>query len=207
MAAGRARPGLVTGPDQRIALKPIPQLANAITAMRIALAPVLILLLKAEDYRTALVVFLIAGISDSLDGLIAKRFNQMSRLGAILDPAADKILLVSAYVMLTYVGQIPFWLMLSVAFRDLLIVGGYLLYTSLVRSVQMRPSYLSKLNTFMQIALVVAILAQQAGLVSLASLVQVLIYGVLATTVSSGVHYVWIWIVMKEIEPAEAPRE
>lgn len=207
MAAGRVRPGLVTGPDQRIALKPIPQLANAITAMRIALAPVLILLLKAEDYRTALVVFLIAGISDSLDGLIAKRFNQMSRLGAILDPAADKILLVSAYVMLTYVGQIPFWLMLSVAFRDLLIVGGYLLYTSLVRSVQMRPSYLSKLNTFMQIALVVAILAQQAGLVSLASLVQVLIYGVLATTVSSGVHYVWIWIVMKEIEPAEAPRE
>lgn len=188
-------------------MKPIPQLANAITAMRLALVPVLILLIKAEDYRTALVVFLIAGISDSLDGLIAKRFNQMSRLGAILDPAADKILLVSAYVMLTYVGQIPFWLMLIVAFRDLLIVGGYLLYTSLVRSVQMRPSYLSKLNTFMQITLVVAILAQQAGLFALAPLVQALIYAVFATTVSSGVHYVWIWIVMKEIEPAETPRE
>jgi cardiolipin synthase len=108
--------------------------------------------------------------------------------------------------MLTYVGQIPFWLMLSVAFRDLLIVGGYLLYTSLVRSVQMRPSYLSKLNTFMQIALVVAILAQQAGLFSGASLVQLLVYAVFATTVSSGVHYLWIWVVMKEIEPAETPR-
>jgi cardiolipin synthase len=188
-------------------LKPIPQLANAITALRIALAPVLILLLKGEDYLHALVVFLIAGISDSLDGLVAKRFNQMSRLGAILDPVADKILLVSAYVMLTYVGQIPFWLMLSVAFRDLLIIGGYLLYTSLVRSVQMRPSYLSKLNTFMQITLVVAILAQQAGLFALTPVVQALIYAVFVTTVSSGVHYLWIWIVMKEIEPAETPHE
>ncbi len=188
-------------------MKRIPQLANTITATRIALAPVLILLLKGEDYLHALVVFLIAGISDTLDGLVAKRFNQITRLGAILDPAADKILLVSAYVMLTYLGQIPFWLMLSVAFRDLLIVGGYLLYTSLVRSVQMRPSLLSKLNTFMQIALVVAILAQQAGLMPLASLVQGLIYVVFATTVSSGLHYLWVWVVMKEIEPAEAPRE
>lgn len=201
-------PGPVIGPDQRIKrLKRIPQLANTITATRIALAPVLILLLKSEDYLHALVVFLIAGISDTLDGLVAKRFNQITRLGAILDPAADKILLVSAYVTLTYLGQIPFWLMLSVAFRDLLIVGGYLLYTSLVRSVQMRPSYLSKLNTFVQITLVVAILAHQAGLLPLASVVQGLIYVVFATTVSSGIHYLWVWVVMKDIEPAEAPRE
>ncbi len=200
--------GPATGPDQRKKrLKRIPQLANTITAARIALAPVLILLLKSEDYLHALVVFLIAGISDMLDGLVAKRFNQITRVGAILDPAADKILLVSAYVMLTYLGQIPFWLMLTVAFRDLLIVGGYLLYTSLVRSVQMRPSHLSKLNTFMQIALVVAILAQQAGLMPLAALVQGLIYVVFATTLSSGLHYLWVWIVMKEIEPAERFRE
>jgi len=132
-------------------------LPNTITLSRIALAPVFILVLKDGDYLTALAVFLIAGISDGLDGFIAKRFNLTSRLGAILDPAADKILLISAYVMLTVMNHIPFWLMLTVAFRDFLIIGGYLVYTSLMGAVQMRPSYLSKLNTFMQISLIISL--------------------------------------------------
>ncbi len=178
-------------------------LPNLITLSRIALAPVLILLLKEHDYAMSLVVFLVAGVSDGLDGFIAKRFNLTSRLGAILDPVADKILLLSAYVMLTLLEDLPFWLMLTVVFRDLLIVGGYLVYTSMIGSVQMRPSHLSKLNTFMQIALVIAILAQQAFSLVYPALVEALVYAVLITTVASGLHYVWIWGVQKEEQKPE----
>lgn len=183
-------------------------LPNLITLARIALVPVLILLLKDQDYAAALIVFVIAGVSDALDGYLAKRLNVQSRLGAILDPAADKLLLVSAYVMLTLLGHIPFWLVLVVVFRDLLIVGGYLLYTSHAGPVTMRPSIISKLNTLMQIALVAVILAQQAaGMAWLP--VEALIYTVLATTVVSGAHYLWLWLIKKDIEAAhteEKPR-
>jgi len=178
------------------------QLPNAITLSRIALVPVLILTLKGQHFGAALVVFLLAGVSDALDGFLAKRLNMTSRLGAILDPAADKILLVSAYVMLTVLEYIPFWLMLGVAFRDLLIVGGYLAYTSLYGPVAMRPSNLSKLNTVMQIALICVILAQEAANLAFPGVVRALVYTVLATTVASGLHYLWIWGAMKDIAPA-----
>jgi cardiolipin synthase len=176
------------------------QLPNLITLARIALAPVLILFLKDADYASALIVIVIAGVTDGLDGLIAKRFNAVTRLGGVLDPLADKILLVSAFVMLTILEQIPFWLMLTVVFRDFLIVGGYLAYTSLVGPVHMRPSYLSKVNTFMQILLVVVLLTVRAGALPWDDLVTALTWVVLGTTVASGVHYLWIWIVMKDIE-------
>jgi cardiolipin synthase len=178
------------------------QLPNLITLSRIALVPVLILLLKDQEYAAALIVFMIAGLSDGLDGLIAKRWGLTSHLGAVLDPLADKILLVSSYVMLTLLGHVPFWLMLSVVFRDLLIVAGYLVYTTLVGAAQMSPSRLSKLNTLMQIALIVVILTQQALALSYPLLTDALIYAVLATTVASGAHYLWIWGVMKEVKPA-----
>jgi len=178
------------------------QLPNLITVSRIALAPVLILLLKEQNYAASLGVFVIAGISDGLDGFIAKRFHLTSRLGSILDPLADKTLLVSSYVMLTFLNQLPFWLMLTVAFRDLLIIGGYLVYTSMVGPVQMRPSWLSKFNTLMQILLVIVILAQQALALVYTPLVNILIYAVLFTTCASGVHYIWVWGVMKDVEPA-----
>jgi cardiolipin synthase (CMP-forming) len=176
------------------------QLPNLITISRIALVPVLILLLRDEQYAASLAVFVIAGVSDGLDGFIAKRFHYQSRLGSILDPIADKILLLCSYVMLVLLNHIPFWLMLTVVFRDLLIVGGYLVYTSMIGPVQMNPSWLSKFNTFLQIALVIIILGQQAlGLVYV-PLVELLIYGVLLSTVTSGVHYLWIWLVMKDVE-------
>ena len=181
----------------------ISQLPNLITISRIALAPVLILLLKDQEYAASLAVFVIAGVSDGLDGFIAKRFHFESRLGSILDPLADKTLLVSSYVMLTLLNHLPFWLMLTVAFRDLLIIGGYLVYTSLVGPVQMRPSWLSKFNTVMQIALVMLILAQQALHLVYPPLVEALIYAVLLTTVASGLHYLWVWLVIKEVEPVK----
>lgn len=176
-------------------------LPNALTLSRIALAPLLILALKDQRYALALVIFLVAGITDAADGYLAKRLNVISRLGAILDPAADKILLISAFVMLTLLGHIPFWLMLSVVFRDLLIVGGYLAYTSLIGAVQMQPSPVSKLNTVVQIGLVALILAQQAGVLSLSGLIELMVYMVLVTTVASGAHYVWLWGIQREMKP------
>ena len=185
----------------------ISQLPNLITISRIGLVPVLILLLKEEEYAASLAVFVIAGVSDGLDGYIAKRFNFVSRLGSILDPMADKILLLSSYVMLMMLDHIPFWLMLTVAFRDLLIVGGYLIYTSMIGPVQMNPSWLSKFNTFLQISLVIIILGQQAFDMVYAPLVEVLIYGVLLSTVASGLHYLWIWLVMKDVELVKEPHD
>ncbi len=182
-------------------------LPNAITISRIALVPVLILALKDQHFGAALAVFLAAGMSDALDGFLAKRLKLTSRLGAILDPAADKILLVSAYVMLTILEYIPFWLMLSVAFRDLLIVGGYLAYTSLYGPVAMRPSYVSKFNTVAQIALVSVILIQEAANLAFPLLVEGLVYLVLITTVASGAHYLWTWGFMKDIAPVPGAPE
>jgi cardiolipin synthase len=179
-------------------------LPNVITLARIALVPVLILLLKDQDYVAGLIVFVIAGASDALDGYLAKRLNVQSRLGAILDPVADKLLLVSAYVMLTVLGHIPFWLVLVVVFRDLLIVGGYMLYTSHAGPVKMRPSILSKLNTLMQIALATLVLAQQAAGLDWPLTIHVLVVAVLITTVVSGAHYLWSWMIKKDIEPAQS---
>lgn len=146
----------------------------------------------------ALLLFLAAGVSDALDGFIAKKFNFESKFGAMLDPVADKILLVSSFVMLTLLGHLPFWLLVIVVFRDILIVGGYLLLVTLRESVQMRPSIVSKINTLFQICLVGLVLAQLAGWVELAPLREFLIVSVAATTVLSGIHYVWVWGFGKE---------
>jgi len=175
-------------------------LPNLITLARIALVPVLILLLKDQNYAAGLLVFVIAGASDALDGFLAKRLNVQSRMGAILDPVADKLLLVSTYVMLTLLGHIPFWLVLVVVFRDLLIVGGYVLYTSHAGPVKMRPSILSKLNTLMQITLATLVLAQLAAGLNWPLMVDALVVAVLVSTVASGAHYLWSWMIMREIE-------
>ena len=187
-------------------MKPLSSLPNAITLGRIALTPVFILFLKDQDYATALAIFLIAGFSDGLDGFIAKRYNLITRLGGLLDPLADKILLVSAYVMLSLLDKLPFWLVLSVTFRDLLIVGGYLVYTSLVGPVRMRPSRLSKINTVAQVVLIIAVLVDAAALFTMPLTVTTLIYVVLATTLASGLHYLWVWGIMKDIEPMRGRR-
>jgi len=182
------------------------QVPNLLTLSRIALVPVLILVLKDRDYVAALWVFLFAGISDGLDGWIAKRWRYTTRFGAILDPVADKFLLVTSYVMLMLLDLLPFWLVLTVAFRDLLIIGGYLAYTSMVGAVKMDPSQLSKLNTLAQIMLVLVVLVHEASGFNYPLLLDALVLIVFVTTVASGVHYVWIWGVLKEMKPAKAAR-
>jgi cardiolipin synthase len=125
----------------------ITTIPNIITMFRIATVPVLIILLHEHEYGWAFLVFLVSGISDGLDGFIAKRFDMASELGAILDPLADKALIFSSYLMLMLLGDLPFWLFLTVIFRDVLILAGSLIYVAFYGQVKMAPSYLSKLNT------------------------------------------------------------
>jgi cardiolipin synthase len=179
-------------------------LPNLLTVWRVAAAPVLVLLLKDQAYALALVVFILAGISDGLDGYIAKRFGCESRLGAILDPVADKLLLISCFGMLTFLEHLPFWLLVVVVFRDVLIVGGYLMLVTLNGSVTMNPSNVSKINTAVQILLIVFVLAELAGWLAVPPVIDVFILIVTVTTVWSGAHYVWFWGFRRD---AEATRQ
>lgn len=177
---------------------------NLITLFRIATIPVLILLLRDQQYAWALFVFAVSGISDGLDGWIAKRWNMSSQLGAILDPLADKALIFCSYLMLMLLGDIPFWLFLAVVFRDVLILVGTMLYFLLNGQVKMSPSLLSKLNTFTQLVLVVFILVQRAFMLDYPVATEYLLYATFVTTVLSGVHYLWTWIIRHELEPLDA---
>ncbi|RBP51551.1 CDP-alcohol phosphatidyltransferase family protein [Arenicella xantha] len=166
---------------------------NLLTLARIGLVPWLVVLLQETQYGWSLAVFIIAGVSDALDGFIAKRFNAATHLGAILDPLADKALLVSAYVMLSVMEVIPFWLMVVVVFRDIIIVGGYLVMVLFFGSVKMQPLKISKLNTFTQITYIVIILSTLAWQIQIADWLPWFNYAVLATSVISGIAYVYIW--------------
>ena len=168
---------------------------NFITLVRIAMVPVFILVLLEERYLAAMILFLIAGITDGLDGYVAKRYHLVTRLGAILDPVADKLLLISAYILLTILGHVPMWLLLSIVFRDLLLVNGFIIHTAIFGPLQMKLSLLSKVNTVFQIILIVSILTEQAGADILVAVTNVLILAVMVTTVGSCLHYIWIWSV------------
>ncbi|GGZ98895.1 CDP-diacylglycerol--glycerol-3-phosphate 3-phosphatidyltransferase [Arenicella chitinivorans] len=168
---------------------------NLLTLARIGLVPWLLVLLQESEFGWSLAVFVIAGITDGLDGYIAKRFNARSKLGAILDPVADKALLVSAYVMLSVMGLIPFWLMVAVVFRDVVIVGGYLIMVLFFGAVQMQPLKISKLNTFFQISYIGLALCALAWQLQLSTLIHWVGYLVLVTSVVSGLAYVYIWSV------------
>lgn len=155
------------------------------------------MLLNYQMFTWALAVFVLAGITDGLDGYTAKRFQQQTRLGAILDPVADKVLLVSCFIVLTVMGFLPFWLLVVVAFRDIVIVGGYLLLVILEGGVSMRPSRISKLNTLFQICLVAAVLVRLALELDLTLVLWILIALVTATSIGSGAHYVWHWAFLR----------
>ena len=166
---------------------------NVLSMLRMSLAVPSALLLLQEWYNAALLIFLVAGLSDALDGYLAKRFGWRSRLGSILDPLADKILLVTNYIVLGWLGSIPVWLVVAVISRDVIVVSGALAYHARFGRYEMAPTMASKVNTTVQIVLVVVVVAS-LGLLSLPDwIVDGLIYGVLATTVWSGVDYVWTW--------------
>lgn len=168
-------------------------LPNLISGMRILLVLPTVWALLHEQYGTALFLFFVAGVSDALDGYLAKRFDWTSRLGSILDPLADKSLLVSCYLVLGWQGWLPLWLVLAVLVRDLVIVLGAAAYHLLVGSVEMAPSLVSKVNTVLQIVLVLMVIAALGVLPIPQELVTATIYLTATATVLSGIDYVWTW--------------
>ena len=166
------------------------QLPNFLTLLRIVMVPVVIVLLYQREYSYALFIFTLAGVTDGLDGWIAKRYRLQSALGAMLDPIADKLLLVSTYAMLAMLGDIPFWLLVLVLFRDLLIVGGYWILVAMERKADIAPIWVSKFNTFFQILLVVLVLIDRSGWVVLNGLISATVVVVVVTSISSGYAYV-----------------
>jgi cardiolipin synthase len=132
---------------------------NLITLARILLVPVVVWAIASGHMLFAFLLFAAAGVSDAVDGFLAKRFGMASELGAYLDPLADKVLIVSIYVALGIVDALPRWLVILVVSRDLLIVGGVLFSWLLNKPVSVRPHLVSKINTAMQLLLVGLVLA------------------------------------------------
>ena len=134
-------------------------LPNIITLGRILLVPVIVWAIASNQMAIAFVIFVVAGVSDAIDGFLAKRFNMTTEIGALLDPVADKALLVSIYVTLGISGDIPRWLVILVVSRDFMIVGAVIISWILENPVPMKPLMVSKLNTVAQVAFAALILA------------------------------------------------
>ena len=172
---------------------PWSQIPNAICILRMLMIWPTLAALSSARYGEALVWVCLAGFSDALDGYLAKRFNWRTRLGGLLDPLADKLLLVSVYATLGYLRLVPWWLVAVVIGRDLVIVAGGLTYNLLVGPVQPEPSRPSKLNTLTQLLYLVAVIGRQVIAVMPAAAATALGAGVLVTSVVSGLDYVIRW--------------
>lgn len=166
---------------------------NSITLIRIALVPVAAYYLWEQDYATAFVVFLSVAVSDFLDGALARRLNQISALGATLDPMADKLNMVSATLMLALHGELPLWLAAAIVVRDVIIVVGAVAYRYKLGRVEIAPTRLSKVNTFFEFAVLLLVMASAAGWVDAPGALQPLFALVFATVLASGLQYVWVW--------------
>jgi cardiolipin synthase len=164
-------------------------LPNVITLLRILLTPLLVWLLLDHRMKQALLVFLIAGFSDGLDGLIARVFHQKSKLGAYLDPLADKLLLVSSFILLGHMKKIPYWLVIITVSRDAIIVLGIVTLMLHQLRVEIKPLVLSKLNTLLQLLTIFVVLGSVYfapppwGLMLLFTITAML-------SIASGLHYI-----------------
>jgi cardiolipin synthase len=168
-------------------------LPNIISLARVLAVPVMIFLVVRASYEAAFWLFLAAGASDAVDGYLAKRMNQISALGATLDPLADKALLVSVYVTLGIQDRIDLLLVILVVFRDALIVVGVLLLFVFRGDRRMRPHFISKINTGMQLLFAALVLGELAFAASAGPITPLLGYCVAATTVLSGAWYLLVW--------------
>jgi cardiolipin synthase len=170
-------------------------LPNAISLARIVLVAPLVLYIVDGRYGAALLVLVVAGLSDGLDGFLAKRFDWRTRIGGLLDPAADKLLLVAAFASLTYAGLVPLELTVVVVARDVLIVLGAVCYQWLIAPVEGEPAAISKLNTACQLAMVFFSLT--AAAFAWPPPVSLLVLGaaVVFTSIVSGLNYVLRWSV------------
>ena len=167
---------------------------NLITLGRLVAVPLMVWLIATDALWPAFWVFVAAGVSDGVDGFIAKRFKAESELGSYLDPIADKVMLVGVYVTLGVQSYIALWLVILIVFRDVLIVGGTVLSQLVERPVKMQPLFISKVNTVAQIILAACVLAELTFAFADMPVITALEYLVAVTTVSSGACYLYMWV-------------
>jgi cardiolipin synthase len=175
---------------------------NLITLCRILLVPVVVWAITAGEMRVAFVLFLAAGISDAVDGFLAKRFGMGTELGAFLDPLADKAMLVSIYVALGIMAVVPRWLVILVVSRDIMIVGAVMVSWLVNRPIPLKPLLVSKLNTVAQIALACVVLAALGFGFNATITIELLVALVAVLTMLSVVFYVIEW--MRHVNAVES---
>ena len=180
-------------------------LPNLITVLRIALVWPVFWMISNGHFDIALLLAAIAGLSDAVDGWLAKHFDWQSRLGGMLDPLADKLLLLAGFSALTSAGVVPWWLLAVVVGRDLLIVCGAIVYYNLIGGFDAQPTRVSKLTTVVQIVFVLAELLRLAWLPNLPGGEALLVVTALLT-VASGLHYVLVWSLRARRELHERKR-
>jgi len=166
---------------------------NLITVARMVMTPIAVQMIVAERYLPAFLIFLLAGVSDAVDGFIARHYGLRTELGAYLDPLADKALLVSIYVFLAIYGELPAWVAIAVVSRDVMILVAVIVSWLLDKPVEIRPVWESKLNTAAQIGLAGFALGARAFCVDPYPAQTFLEWAVAATTIVSGGVYVAQW--------------
>jgi cardiolipin synthase len=174
--------------------KLFPSLPNLITLARLLLAPLAVAMIASQRFAEAFLIFVVAGISDAVDGFIAKRFNLRTELGAYLDPLADKALLVSIYVTLAISGVLPAAIAILVVSRDLMILTAVVVSWLLANPVAIRPVLVSKINTTAQIALAALVLGGKAYGLSPVPGQDIAVWLVAASTLASGGVYISQWL-------------
>ncbi len=167
---------------------------NIITLGRILLVPVIVWAIASGQFDVAFILFLIAGLSDAVDGFLAKRFNMGSEIGRLLDPLADKALLVSIYVALGIFDLIPRWLVILVVSRDLMIIAAVIVSWLVEKPVVLKPLMVSKLNTVAQVLFAALVLAARGFGFSPAPVDKLLMIAVTILTLASVAAYLREWI-------------
>jgi cardiolipin synthase len=172
---------------------PLHWLPNAITLLRAAAIPVVAFALLRRDYDGALLLVVLCALGDFVDGWLARALDVRTRFGAIADPLADKLTMLTVATLLAWQGWLPVWFAALIVLRDVLIVGGALAYHLHVGHVAIAPSWLSKLNTALEFVLLAAILLVAEGVLAADGAVRVLMLVCTATILASGAHYVLTW--------------
>jgi len=175
---------------------------NMLTLARMIITPFIVYAIMEGEPAFALLLMGIAGITDMLDGAIARMFNQRSVVGAFMDPLADKLMLISTIVVLYFLEHIPTYLFLAVIFRDMVIVFGATAYEMVTHKLEMTPLFTSKITTFLQIMLVLCVLAEMAWQTPGSTVLQWITWLTFAFTCLSGIQYMVLW--MRKAVHAEA---
>ncbi len=168
-------------------------LPNLITILRIILIVPVCYNIVQQHFLPALCFLILAGLSDGLDGYLARHFNWQTRLGSLLDPIADKLMVISCFTALAWVKAIPFWLFIIILLKDIIVVTGAIIYHFFIAPYEFSATILSKLNTFLQILFLVVVVTKMQFVGIPDILILSLMYAMLATTLGSMLDYVWVW--------------